>query len=410
MMLTLIVSLTLNTETIKAQCLIDTSYVYEFIPGTDLIKDETRVTYSYDETESPIEIINAEYVEVIEDYRNKSRLVVEKSGNTVSNITQTWLKFDRVWRNQSKIDETYDNNGNMLTRNFYDWQFHEESWEIQREESFDYDAYNNPIEKTWHYQRTSSFDNKTTEYNFKDVMYYNEENLLILKETYQLDHNNEWRFHSYIEYNYIFHQDQPYLSQWLYITAQDQYEDGEKFSYTFDDNNRLISVHKKVWDISYSGWINDSRELYTYDDFGNVTYKEAYDFRFFGMIEALASREYFEYEGQDLKVHEIYHYDIEEEEEVEIYHSRTENICAVPTSTQFADFYDLYNVFPNPASNSYFNIETPEVIDYTIFNFMGQVVNDGHLNIGVNQISTSEIQSGIYLLKIGNRSTKIMIQ
>jgi hypothetical protein len=57
---------------------------------------------------------------------------------------------------------------------------------------------------------------------------------------------------------------------------------------------------------------------------------------------------------------------------------------------------DDSSVFPNP-SDGIFNLELNEPSKLSIFNILGELVSESHVNPGKNRIDLSEQSSGVYV-------------
>ena len=66
------------------------------------------------------------------------------------------------------------------------------------------------------------------------------------------------------------------------------------------------------------------------------------------------------------------------------------------------------NVFPNPAINT-INIESnyTEVIDYLILDITGKLMFRGSLNNTLEKVNISQLQKGLYILKITSDNLNI---
>ena len=77
------------------------------------------------------------------------------------------------------------------------------------------------------------------------------------------------------------------------------------------------------------------------------------------------------------------------------------SLCSSLSSVEFGS--DRPKVYPNPAKEI-LNILTNEPSSFTIFNLSGQMIKKGKLRAGNNAVNISDINSGLYLLKLENRN------
>jgi len=67
-------------------------------------------------------------------------------------------------------------------------------------------------------------------------------------------------------------------------------------------------------------------------------------------------------------------------------------------------------VYPNPTRH-FFNIEIAQSGSLSVLNIRGEVVLQTQLNQGVNTVNTSQLSSGIYIVKsVGNKPQSLIIK
>ena len=67
-------------------------------------------------------------------------------------------------------------------------------------------------------------------------------------------------------------------------------------------------------------------------------------------------------------------------------------------------------IYPNPAKNSITVEGISKDVEFRILDVMGRNLNSGRLSINQNRIDVSELTAGIYLLQLGNRIERIVIE
>ncbi|MDR1631318.1 MAG: T9SS type A sorting domain-containing protein, partial [Dysgonamonadaceae bacterium] len=65
------------------------------------------------------------------------------------------------------------------------------------------------------------------------------------------------------------------------------------------------------------------------------------------------------------------------------------------------------SVYPNPFTG-YIIVDATESGTVQIFDISGKIVLTSRLTIGKNHIATSELQKGVYLLKVGGDAVKVV--
>ena len=82
------------------------------------------------------------------------------------------------------------------------------------------------------------------------------------------------------------------------------------------------------------------------------------------------------------------------------------------TATGIPEFSDdVFNVYPNPAQEMItVELGIAEDQELCIYDMLGKIVVEKTLVWGKNSIDVSELQPGIYLLKAGSSSKKIIVE
>ncbi len=76
-------------------------------------------------------------------------------------------------------------------------------------------------------------------------------------------------------------------------------------------------------------------------------------------------------------------------------------------STNENDFLKSISIFPNPIKDNYLNIRTNTALKIEIFNVLGKRVISDEVNSNKNYLNLSDLNSGIYLIKISNGNQTI---
>jgi hypothetical protein len=71
---------------------------------------------------------------------------------------------------------------------------------------------------------------------------------------------------------------------------------------------------------------------------------------------------------------------------------------------------DNITLFPNPASSHVNILSNSTPLEYELFNIKGQRVKSGTLKSNNAQLNVSSLNNGVYFLKIGSKTKKIIIQ
>lgn len=150
----------------------------------------------------------------------------------------------------------------------------------------------------------------------------------------------------------------------------------------YHSNKIKIAEYYETWDVNKSSWLKsarDSFELNIDNDIKAIDHQ--YNYSYF--YNTYAS------------------------------HTREEFICTYiinSTNTEPISIYKDLKIYPNPIHSKHFEIYTDKSSQYSIIDMQGKRVQNGILNVGINQIELPlKIDNGIYLIQIGNTTQKLII-
>ncbi len=160
-------------------------------------------------------------------------------------------------------------------------------------------------------------------------------------------------------------------SSWVFKTKAFQY-------YDFI-SNALLERKDLYFDAVNNSWDTTKRTVYTYN--GSI----------------------------DLVAKDIYYFDIDSQKYTA--RDREENHCAQINVgiTEISEF-NRFTVFPNPVSSGSITINSIEKADYALIDLTGKLLQSGDLSAGENRIPLEPISAGVYFVRVGNQSKKIILQ
>jgi hypothetical protein len=106
---------------------------------------------------------------------------------------------------------------------------------------------------------------------------------------------------------------------------------------------------------------------------------------------------------------DIYYFDIDSQKYTA--RDREENHCAqVNVGITEISETNRFTVYPNPVSSSSITINSIEKADYALIDLTGKLLQSGDLNEGENRIPLEPVSTGVYFVRVGNQSRKIVVQ
>ena len=342
----------------------DSWYAPETATFTEINGNSTttfRSTYTYDEYDY---YLIEKLVEIQEgnSWRNAELVTYEYdfSGNPMEVLTQEWE--NGAWENDSFVSYTYDNNDLLSEVIIQEWE--NGDWENVQKMVYNYSDENYTIlisdwNGVWHSNElyTITFDFSG---NYEILVQYmqggawqnDEKQTFTVNANYQLDNvldqdwvNNAWQNNELKSYQY----------------------DGELVS--------AISIQEWM----NGAWADEAKVNYTYQN-GNATYAIYQEWNGSQWVNANGEIEMFYAENAESEI-------FEDANEV--------NVQYVDLTSVTENQVKVFSVFPNPASESIV-ISGEGFQKAEIYNTVGQKVMETTMNI----INVSDLQSGIYMLKV----------
>jgi hypothetical protein len=302
---------------------------------------------------------------------DKSSFSYNSNGSKKTELIQRWSRSGNQWQNIRKDDYLYS--GNAVITETSEWI--SSKWESRSKTETFYDA---AKKKTYSlsYSRNTENDSWNINPSSRSEWKYDENGRVV--EYRRQSYNNTtdtWNAPTVcILYTYT---DSGELKEELFRAKNPQtglWDDGGKYTYSINSENRKIAVSS----IPVNGaWIADGEIISSTEANGNVVRTDYYG----------------NTAGKSLSAYCLYGYSDKIEER------DTADANAV-------------NVYPNPAVNT-FEVTVPEILvgkKMNLYDSSGKQVKTAVASHTATRVDVSGLHSGIYFLKIGNISKKIVVR
>lgn len=372
---------------IKETCRVGVSNSkYEYI--YDLTGNLTKYIYSYMESGGWLNYQKIEYI-----YDERSNLIIETQFE--------WQMWQEMWKRIWKYELTYNDSDLLTESSSYKWQEGSEIWKIFGRNKYTYDDNLHKTEKL----RILWSD---------DVNYW----INYEKNTYSYDTSGNQR--------------QEIRTKW--DTTINQWVNVNKYKYLYDDQNRMIENINYMWRTYLDDWSVLSRFQYIYDAEGNRTKRIESDldvnanewinilkFEYsynndFSKTDLILP--YYDYADMDT----LFTHMLTELEYFNWNQSLNRWESQAYTAYYYSDitFFgieDNYNseikIYPNPANNDIwvdYKVEHSN-LRFAIYDTYGKMLKQGELsNSGKDKISISELNEGMYIIRITNQNKVFAIK
>jgi hypothetical protein len=181
-----------------------------------------------------------------------------------------------------------------------------------------------------------------------------------------------------------------------------------KHTYTYDGNNNETIDWSETWDAASSSFKNDKKNTHTYNSNNNVLTYLSQTWNGTTWVNVNGNTNGYNASG-DLINWEYYnswnvagsYYAVR---------SYGEYICTLINVGMDDVKANTFSMYPNPITADVVTINSIEQTEYMFSDLTGKFLQSGGLNAGENLINLNGISSGVYLMKVGRQTKKIVIE
>lgn len=374
--------------------------------GTDWI-GEYQYVYTYDQGNRLLSSTYQEFNNATVSWDDLSREIYRYNirGNQIEDLYQNWSSG--AWVNASRFIQNFDDNNNIILSisQYYDsgsWQNSFKSERTYNNQNFIITNFGyiwNATTSVWENSSKLLFDLDANNNVITTTMYKWSSGVWVEEEKYSYTYNS-----ANIMLSEIHQVWNGLLSQWV---------NDEKYEFAFNGNNKVINEYRYEWNSGTSSWDNDFKFLYTYDSNSNRLSE--------------TNAQWFAGAWVD-NYRNLYTYDSNNNTVLQDYDTWNALVSVWNTQNRTHYYWEIYeenagvknneavsgiNIFPSPAS-SFIKITGPvEIIKVTIYNPAGQKVYDNETGSNSVNIELDNFESGLYVIqaltKNGMISKKVQI-
>lgn len=336
--------------------------------------------------------------ESIEEYSYNS------SGKEVESIYGSWNATTSLWDYTDDNLTTYTPTGQIaeiivLSNNGT-------AWENGSRETYSYDAIDNLLSKT--YQTwdigTGAWVN-STQYNYS----YNASNLLTQTIFKQWDiPSSSWKNKSRIDKVYLPNTSLSSETWYIWNTTGSVWDYSMRYLYTYTTAGYKDLETTQSYNLTSLTWVNivltdhnydaNNKEIETLESNWNTTTS----------TWQIITRKTYEYIGGNLVAEDNY----SNWNTAMSYfnnHIRFEHHCR----STHVGIYDIsgaeqFSLYPNPVSTQNLIINTLENTTFIISDIAGKTMQSGEVTIGENAIQLQDFSTGVYVVKVGNNTKRLI--
>lgn len=463
----MVIAFALSSNGAFAGCDRDTIFSYSFAPGSTVKIPTSRNINSYDANGNLIRDLRQSWDAATSTWVNAAyyTYTYDAANHETSFTTQYWVSG--AWRNSSLTTSTYNasnylikkvvqhwnttgpwlnysideyayNASGLVIDNLYgSWNTTTSSWDYQGDEItnytasgkaseittlnydgtswvntsryiFTYDANNNELTRT-----TQNWNTTASVWdNFQLIEYtYNSSNQTVLYIYKEWDIPSlSWKNKSRIDYGYLSNTKMGYKTNATWNITSSAWVFGSQYLYTYTAANLLDTETTQYYNTTSFTWQNINLIDHNYDVNGNEIEIQESNWNTTTSNWQFTSRKTFEFSGLNLVAQDQYSswssaggfYNTHERYE---YHCLQLNVGIHDVSSNVT-----FSIYPNPVSSGIFHITTVEESDYTLSDFTGKQLQNGTLTVGDNQIQFPAITAGVYIVRVGHQTQKIVVQ
>ena len=411
-----------NTNASQLETLYWYSYMYDdrgnkltefyYLVGSS---DTSKEFWTYDNNNNMLTyIIQATY------YTNRITYQYDAKNNCSSVLTQNWKNND--WENTSKSMYQYDAKNNCSSVLTQSWKNND--WENTSLGEYEYDGNNNQTKSVASRWTSGSWNPSN-----RILLIYNANDKLI-ETTTQL-WNNEWKNIS--NFTRIYDKNGNKLEETNYTWKDTNWEAINIYTYTYDSNNNILTEILEKYNTYDGMWYKNYRHIYTYDEYNNeLTYISQ---GWYGewRDDILYTWEYDEHSNAASGFVQQWKYNVGwtnyyTNSFTVLYNNMQSNVSAGGMQAhKFEASYkkiekvgiasavlnNQLRVYPNPTRGQ-LTIENLDMryptSDIRLFDIVGKEIFVGQSDIGnrTTLLDISHLSSGLYFLKIDNKTVKLI--
>lgn len=312
----------------------------------------------------------------------------EENGNRIS-VFYDWDSEISAWIKPLKLEDTFDENGNMTSETKYNWNSESNGWVEAYKRTYTYDENGNV---------TSS-----NSYNWNSGI-------------------SAWDLYYKSEYTHHTNGKETLVIEYTWNSSKNVWVENAKYELTYDSYGNLISESTYVWDSgTTTSWKEEVKYEYAYDAYGNEILYAYYYWKsgindWVGFYKSESTYDYtisaseirLPYGNFTHKIVDKVSYEFRDGNWV---HDFTTEFFYSEIASSYLKELDVHAVrlFPNPATD-FISIQGIEGENYQfkLLNLQGSTLLSKENN-GNEQISVQNIESGVYIYQIidsnGNHKT-----
>ena len=405
-----------SQQILSYECPLDTIYEYEFLnPNTKVVK--YRHIYLNNEFNNPVESFTDRYLFGIWDRREKRDFTYDSQQRLTANIRSIWI--NGAWEYSSSIQYAHPDHGLIITYQNYingEWvntnrkvedygdlietyvtqNWESGSWINNRKETITYNTNKKMVlllaeewkGGIWKVDFLRSFTYNSLDLLIQRIVQVNKNGIMVNSEKNDYKHdtnknlkqddryvwaNNTWQFFRQTKYFWSQNvQDSSIITQ---ANASGMLVNLQKVISKYDAPQKTLYYEYFNWE--NEKWLNDNKSTYEYNIQGFTIARDVFT------NWSPAANDY-------------------------LNHTRQENRCTLIASGVEPTDISTINIYPNPFYGDHFSIYTDLPQRYKVYNLAGKLVGQGDLYTGENEIYIPMLSQGMYILKVGNLSKRII--
>jgi len=360
------------------------------------------------------------------------------SGNILKLYSSyVWDSKSDQWINYLKREYIYDDNDKLIEEVHYEWDINSNLWNyyFKIEQRFDVDG-NNLLYATYHYNKTTGIwagdEKKESVFEDKKLKFFvvsnwdessgdwiNAEKTEITNDaasdkiiyvTFRWN-EIEKRWDNYNKYDYSFGSNKKIALLISFSVDDDkQWVESFKEEYSYDNRENEILEVRFGWNTLTNQWINEWKHEMDYSSENQLTSNIYYSWDHPTSLWILASKVDFSFDIYGNKIREItYSWDLTNSQ-WSIYY-KFEYFYSLHTFTNKPDQFEIQQpkIYPNPMFERFtLEINNQLVTQCQLFNSKGMLIKTLPVKMGINTFNVSNLQKGMYLLKIETEGEMIV--
>jgi len=353
------------------------------------------------------EHIFRKYATAADEWVQSSKTVHTYDGNgrLTKEIRYNWNDSNSSWQYSSKMEQEFDKKGIILIRENYTYNLVKSLWigTVKEENVFKDGQILTGIRYEWNYELNQWRNQVKGEYT------YDGNGIEKMEIGFKWNATDEiWE--NYYKYEFSINASGKVDKITTFkIDSSNQWIGAYREEYVYDENGNVILLVNSEWDTIISDWVSKYKIEREFNTNSQMTFELTYRWNKDQNDWGFNDKRTFDFDiNGNIKTANYYSWKINNNNWYLHHNSESFYSALVTNNKYFTEFPDI-QVYPNPAHEIFtIELQNNEFTSAQLFNSTGKLLKTLPLENGINTYNISELESGIYFIRIPQRDMVVV--